>query len=58
MVEVQSLKVKYKEPLLMFENVNGTFKNVSSVSVLLSLKTILRAVYPLVITITTETWTC
>ena len=32
MVEVQSLKVKYKEPLLMFENVNGTFKNVSSVS--------------------------
>ena len=32
MVEIQSLKVKYKEPLLMFENVNGTFKNVSAVS--------------------------
>lgn len=32
MVEVQSLKVKYKEPLLMFENVKGTYKNVSSVS--------------------------
>ena len=32
MVEVQSLKVKYKEPLLMFENVNGMYKHVSSVS--------------------------
>jgi hypothetical protein len=32
MVEIQSLKVKYKEPLLMFENVNGTFKNVSAIS--------------------------
>jgi len=32
MVEIQSLKVKYKEPLLMFENNNGTFKNVSEVS--------------------------
>ena len=32
MVEIQSLKVKYKEPLLMFENVNGQFKNVSAVS--------------------------
>ena len=32
MVEIQSLKVKYKEPLLMFENINGTFKNVSDVS--------------------------
>src|SRR5688572_27073838 len=32
MVEIQSLKVKYKEPLLMFENVKGTYKNVSSVS--------------------------
>ena len=32
MVEIQSLKVKYKEPLLMFENVNGSFKNVSAVS--------------------------
>lgn len=32
MVEIQSLKVKYKEPLLMFENVNGTYKNVSPVS--------------------------
>jgi enediyne biosynthesis protein E4 len=32
MVEIQSLKVKYKEPLLMFENVDGTFKNVSAFS--------------------------
>ncbi|HEU4872301.1 MAG TPA: CRTAC1 family protein [Pyrinomonadaceae bacterium] len=32
MVEIQSLKVKYKEPLLMFENVNGTYKHVSSIS--------------------------
>ena len=32
MVEIQSLKVKYKEPLLMFENINGTFKNVSAIS--------------------------
>lgn len=32
MVEIQSLKVKYKEPLLMFENANGAFKNVSSTS--------------------------
>jgi len=32
MVEVQSLKVKYREPLLMFENVNGSFKNVSATS--------------------------
>ena len=32
MVEIQSLKVKYKEPLLMFENVKGTFKHVSSAS--------------------------
>jgi hypothetical protein len=32
MVEIQSLKVKYKEPLLMFENINGTYKNVSAVS--------------------------
>src|SRR5215475_14220980 len=32
MVEVQSLKVKYKEPLLMFENVDGQFKDVSAVS--------------------------
>ena len=32
MVEIQSLKVKYKEPLLMFENVNGTYKNVSAIS--------------------------
>jgi enediyne biosynthesis protein E4 len=30
MVEVQSLRVKYKEPLLMFENVNGKYKNVSA----------------------------
>ena len=32
MVEIQSLKVKYKEPLLMFENVNGSYKHVSSIS--------------------------
>ncbi|HKY03936.1 MAG TPA: CRTAC1 family protein, partial [Blastocatellia bacterium] len=32
MVEVQSLRVKYKEPLLMFENVNGKYKNVSATS--------------------------
>ncbi len=32
MVEFQSLRVKYKEPLLMFENVNGKFKNVSQTS--------------------------
>ncbi|HKU77921.1 MAG TPA: CRTAC1 family protein [Pyrinomonadaceae bacterium] len=32
MVEIQSLKVKYKEPLLMFENVNGTYRNVSMTS--------------------------
>ena len=32
MVEIQSLKVKYKEPLLMFENVNGKYKNVSATS--------------------------
>ncbi len=32
MVEIQSLKVKYKEPLLMFENVNGMYKNVSATS--------------------------
>ena len=32
MVEVQSLKVKYREPLLMFENTNGSFKNVSATS--------------------------
>ncbi|MCM3871465.1 MAG: CRTAC1 family protein [Pyrinomonadaceae bacterium] len=32
MIEVQSLKVKYKEPLLLFENVNGKYKNVSAIS--------------------------
>lgn len=32
MVEMQSLKVKYKEPLLMFENTNGKFRNVSEQS--------------------------
>jgi hypothetical protein len=30
MVELQSLKVKYKEPMLMFENVNGKFVHVSA----------------------------
>jgi enediyne biosynthesis protein E4 len=32
MVEIQAAKVKYKEPLLMFDNVNGKFKNVSAQS--------------------------
>jgi enediyne biosynthesis protein E4 len=32
MVEIQSLKVKYKEPLVMFENVDGKYKNVSATS--------------------------
>jgi hypothetical protein len=32
MVEVQSSKVKYREPLLLFENVGGKFKNVSAQS--------------------------
>ncbi len=32
MVEIQSLKVKYKEPLLLFENVKGSFKNVTAIS--------------------------
>ena len=32
MVELQTLKVKYKEPLLMFENVKGMYKNVSAIS--------------------------
>jgi len=32
MVEMQSLKVKYKEPLLMFENTGGKFRNVSAQS--------------------------
>jgi hypothetical protein len=32
MIEIQSLKVKYKEPLLLFENVDGQFKNVSAIS--------------------------
>ena len=30
MVEMQSLKVKYKEPLLLFENTGGKFVNVSA----------------------------
>jgi hypothetical protein len=29
MIELQISKVRYKEPLLMFENINGKFKNVS-----------------------------
>jgi enediyne biosynthesis protein E4 len=32
MVEVQASKVKYREPLLMFDNVNGKYKNVSAQS--------------------------
>lgn len=32
MVEIQSLRVKYKEPLLLFENVDGKYKNRSSIS--------------------------
>src|SRR5262249_372573 len=30
MVESQASRVKYKEPLMLFENVNGKFKNVSA----------------------------
>ncbi len=30
MVEVQMTRVKYKEPLMLFENLNGKFKNVSA----------------------------
>lgn len=32
MVEMQASRVKYREPLLMFENDKGSFRNVSSVS--------------------------
>ena len=32
MIEIQSLRVKYKEPLLLFENVDGKYKNVSGIS--------------------------
>jgi hypothetical protein len=32
MVEVQSSKVKYKQPLMLFENVNGKYTNVSAQS--------------------------
>lgn len=32
MVEIQSSRVKYKEPLVLFENVNGKYKNVSAQS--------------------------
>jgi hypothetical protein len=32
MVELQSLKVRYMEPLLLFENVNGKFRHVSAQS--------------------------
>jgi hypothetical protein len=32
MIEVQASKVKYKEPLLLFENLNGKFKNISDKS--------------------------
>ncbi|MGE0129361.1 MAG: CRTAC1 family protein [Blastocatellales bacterium] len=32
MVEIQASHVKYKEPLLMFENVDGKYKNVSAQS--------------------------
>ena len=32
MIGVQSLRVKYKEPLLLFENVNGKYKDVSASS--------------------------
>lgn len=32
MVEMQSSRVKYKEPLVLFENINGKFKNVSAQS--------------------------
>jgi len=32
MVETQASRVKYKEPLVMFENINGRYKNVSAQS--------------------------
>ncbi len=32
MVETQASRVKYKEPLVLFENINGKFKNVSAQS--------------------------
>ncbi|MEO6724635.1 MAG: CRTAC1 family protein [Blastocatellia bacterium] len=32
MVETQASRVKYKEPLVLFENVNGKFKNISAQS--------------------------
>jgi len=32
MVEIQASRVKYREPILMFENINGSYKNVSSLS--------------------------
>lgn len=32
MIEMQVSKVKYAEPLLIFENVNGKYKNVSAIS--------------------------
>jgi hypothetical protein len=32
MIEIQSLRVKYKEPLLLFENADGKYKNVSAIS--------------------------
>ncbi len=32
MVETQAARVKYKEPLVMFENLNGRYKNVSAQS--------------------------
>lgn len=32
MVETQAARVKYKEPLMLFENINGKYKNVSAQS--------------------------
>jgi hypothetical protein len=32
MVETQASRVKYKEPLVLFENINGKFKNISAQS--------------------------
>jgi hypothetical protein len=32
MVEIQSTKVKYKEPMVLFENIDGKYKNVSAKS--------------------------
>jgi hypothetical protein len=58
MVEVQSLKVKYKEPILMFQNVNGTFKDISAQSEPPLVKIGLRAAWRWLIMTTTAISMC